>query len=786
VLTRRTLLKLPAVGLLSHFMPFALAAPERRRRALIVGIDKYTKPGLSPSEEREAMAGAHASDSSKTQSIRRFFDLDGAVNDAEVIDQLLKDRFGLMASDIVLLKNDEATRANILHQFQAHLIDAASPGDMSLFYYAGHGSQVQNLASDEADQLDETLVPSDSETGAPDIRDKEMARLYRAALSKRLLLTVILDSCHSGGMSRGGWNGGGKTRNLPPSSIPINDPPDRDQVTGKKLPDATSLGMLFLAAAREDQPAGETSVTIRDAGGRTRDVAHGAFTDALAQVLQSPVASQSVEQICSRVQAMLASQGSMQVPISAGSSREFRGLLGEPAGTATSITVAVESVTGPATLRLRGGSALGLAAGCVLVRTSTPPFRIELTRVELGISEARLVGAFVNERVRPGDLFRLETWVAPLEQSLAVFFSKDGPGADSVLATAQSLDQLARQGSIELVSEPEPETPPTHVLYWRDNANHLERFPRDGSAVVLGVSPSTDELARAFAAANAVRLWPIVPPDREFASAIRLGTDTENVAVRITDDPANSIYLLAGRLHGGAIEHSWVFKDTLFAAPNQSRLPLRTDWTTSPAQLTSMAARLARIYGWLNLSGPAGGDPAFPYRLVIEKSGGEQQAGSGPFKFGERYKFVLEADPELLRKAADAGGVAKRYVYVFLIDSYGDATCFFPIPANGNDSNLLPRDEMPRRRIVATREDFDVEISEPAGIDNYFLVASEQPLDPEVFQWTGVRGPETRRGAGNPLEFLFNSVGAGARGGHAIQSVPATWSIQSFSVRSVP
>jgi hypothetical protein len=172
--------------------------------------------------------------------------------------------------------------------------------------------------------------------------------------------------------------------------------------------------------------------------------------------------------------------------------------------------------------------------------------------------------------------------------------------------------------------------------------------------------------------------------------------------------------------------------------------------------------------------------------LALEKAGSGQQAGAGPFKFGERYKFVFLADAEALKRAADEGGVAKRYVYVFLIDSSGEAKCFFPEAANGNDGNLLPRGYPPSPRIVATHEDHDVEIDAPAGIDNYFLVASEQPLDPEIFQWSGVRGTVARRGAENPLELLFNSVGEGTRGGHAAQSVPATWSIQSFSVRSGP
>jgi hypothetical protein len=553
--------------------------------------------------------------------------------------------------------------------------------------------------------------------------------------------------------------------------------------------------MLFLAAAREDQPAGETIVTARDASGKPKEVAQGAFTAALAQVLRSPAANQSVEQICNRVQAMLASEGSMQVPICAGSERESRGLLGQPVGMANSITLAVESVTGPNTLRFRGGSALGLAPGCTLVRVGSEKgsatLRAELVRVDLGISEGRLVDAPASVRVHPGDLFLLDNWVAAPQQALSVFFAKDGPATDSILAVARSLDRLARQKSIELVAEPDAANPPTHVLYWRAGTFRLERFPRAGETIhlgasLLGASPTEYEIAGQFAGSSHVRLWAILPPDRQTASNLRLGAGSENAAVQVVDDPANCLYLLAGRLNEEKLEYSWVFKDAPIASLDQVRLPLRTDWSGEPSQLTSLAVRLARIYGWLNLNGPAGGDPAFPYRLAFEKAGSGQTAGAGPFKFGERYKFVFVADPAALQQTERTGGVAKRYVYVFLIDSSGDAHCFFPRPENGNDSNLLPRRGPLQERIVATGDDHDVEIDAPAGTDNYFLVASEQPLDPNVFQWTGVRGTSIKRGAENPLEFLFNSVGEGTRGARANQSLPATWSIQSVAVRSVP
>ncbi|WP_446743012.1 caspase family protein [Silvibacterium acidisoli] len=785
MLTRRAVIELTALSLLSPSLPFAWAATDARRRALVIGIDKYVYASQSSLYEDESIGGAHVTASASLRRGSRFSNLDGAVNDAQLMNQILKDRYGFTSADIVFLTNGDATRARILQEFRSHLVDSASANDVSLFYYAGHGSQVHNTASDEAGQFDQTIVPADSESGAPDIRDKEMSRLYRAALDKHVQLTVILDSCHSGGMSRGAWNSSGKVRYLPPGPNPVNDPPDIDPSTGQKYRDPTSRSMLFLGAAREDQPAAEITVTVRDATGTRKDLAHGVFTAALSQVLQSAIANQSVEQICTRVQSIMASQGSVQLPICGGSGRQTRGLLGVPAGEATSLTVAVESITGPGTLKLRGGSAIGLATGCTLARTNPPAIRVELTDVTLGGSEARLLDASSNDRVNPGDLFRLETWVAPPQQVLSVFFTRDAPDAAAILGLAKSLDQLSQQSHLRLISDPLISSPPTHVLYWRTGGYFLERFPRAGSAVALGKSPSYDDLANHLTSATDIRLWPILPVDGQTASALKLGAGTENLAVNVVPDPAASVYLLAGSLRNGKITYSWIFKDALIASPAGNRLPMRTDWATSPDELTSLATRLARIYGWLNLNGPSGGDPSFPYLLSMEKFGGNQPAGSGPFKFGERFKFIFTADPRALSDAANSGGVSRRYVYVFLIDSAGDATCLFPDPNNGNVGNLLPRTDPPEPRIVATRNPFDLEIGEPAGTDNYFIIASADPLDPGAFQWTGVRHTENRRGQ-SALDLLFSSVTDGTRGGSGAPKVPANWSIQSFSVRSTP
>ena len=83
------------------------------------------------------------------------------------------------------------------------LSDESRPGDVVIFYYAGHGAQRVNSLSREANRLDQTIVPSDANAGVFDLRDKELARAFNPLMDKGVSLTLIFDSCHSGSIMRG-------------------------------------------------------------------------------------------------------------------------------------------------------------------------------------------------------------------------------------------------------------------------------------------------------------------------------------------------------------------------------------------------------------------------------------------------------------------------------------------------------------------------------------------------------------------------------------------------------
>src|SRR3954454_20643545 len=223
------------------------AAPHRR--ALLVGINDYTASTLAARPRGVPAPG------------RGWPNLGGAVNDVEIMRDMLVAAYGFDRNDIVTLTDQAATRDAILRGIDQHLVNPAAKDDVILFYYAGHGSQVRNSLSDERDKLDESLVPADSRAGAPDIRDKELRMLFNRILDHGARLTVILDNCHSSSGARG-LGTGARPRGVKPDL--------RDVADGVNVPRPESRGALVLAAAQDVDTAWE----MRDSEGKF----HGAFS----------------------------------------------------------------------------------------------------------------------------------------------------------------------------------------------------------------------------------------------------------------------------------------------------------------------------------------------------------------------------------------------------------------------------------------------------------------------------------------------------------------------------
>ena len=135
--------------------------------------------------------------------------LNGCVTDVYLQQQLLIHRFGFNPKDILILTDGQATRQGILTAFEEHLIKQAKSGDVVVYHYSGHGSQVRDPDCDTSDCLNSTFVPVDSTLPSDpsqggvvqDIMGHTLFLLMDALKTENV--TVVLDSCHSGGGTRG-------------------------------------------------------------------------------------------------------------------------------------------------------------------------------------------------------------------------------------------------------------------------------------------------------------------------------------------------------------------------------------------------------------------------------------------------------------------------------------------------------------------------------------------------------------------------------------------------------
>lgn len=136
--------------------------------------------------------------------------LNGCVNDIDVMQEYLRTNFASdPESNILVLKNEQASRSAVIENFKRHLIKnpGIKEGDTVLFYYSGHGSFAPTAPefvalNEDSKKQDETLVLYDSRLqGNYDLADKELALLL-SKIPDYANAVVILDSCHSGSATK--------------------------------------------------------------------------------------------------------------------------------------------------------------------------------------------------------------------------------------------------------------------------------------------------------------------------------------------------------------------------------------------------------------------------------------------------------------------------------------------------------------------------------------------------------------------------------------------------------
>jgi hypothetical protein len=213
------------------------ALPSGSKRAVCVGIDEYPAP----------------------------YQLGGCANDARSWQRALEAR-GFAVTGLL---NQQATRAAIL-QALTDMVTAAQPGDVIVFQYAGHGTQVDDVDGDErVDGLDEAFCPVDFPEGHFLIDDD--VRSVFGRVHAGVNVTSFIDCCHSGSITRALVPGRRPLTALPPGSKPRFVPYSKD---------LSNLHRAFRGSMRGTEAAAPPAM-------RGDDVAPGTMVDVCFSACQS-------------------------------------------------------------------------------------------------------------------------------------------------------------------------------------------------------------------------------------------------------------------------------------------------------------------------------------------------------------------------------------------------------------------------------------------------------------------------------------------------------------------
>jgi hypothetical protein len=767
------------------------------QRALLIGINTYQPPGTAAEHPAGCTYGRC--------ELKAFQNLDGSVNDAESIADLLTSaKFGFPSSQVTLLTNpapphprpgvtilpaSQTSRDGILAAMQKYLVEIPKKGDTVVFYDASHGSlRVNNkgnkltvLVNGKYVHADSTLVPSDAYTGGYDLRDREMTHIFNAALDKGVHLTVIFDSCHSGGITRGiGPKYVERTLAFDPRDI--NEAPDTQTPPSER----TSNPALIFSAAQQDETAKEMPPT-----GASSEP-HGAFTAALLETLEVLPADTPASLVYERVRAVLegGSVPEQEPDLDASEARRQQPLFGGAAAKSGKVRTTALGTNSDGAVSLDIGQAAGLGIGTEF--TSELPGK-DGTPIIVRIKElngiARSTADVVspaNAKVAPGEIFDMSKWVPNESSVLRIWLWPSNLSAQQVLAAAGQIQASAAT----LVSDP-AEQQWTHVLSW-DGSQWMLQKAGDTSPVSLGAPLTADALKQHLPAG--AKLWANLPPSKEMAQELAPAADS---AVQMADRMAAAHYVLAGVLTAKGPAYAWYHKSELAAGPPSpdapahspgcsasSQYPVRSEWVLAgdlddaSDKLNKYALRLTKVRGWIQLANnPTDAGMFDYYSLALIPSANDKPLSDTPLADdqvtheGDEFRLALTAGDHIRNP---------RWVYVLDIDCHGTGQLLYPgnytgnqFPNKGDEELQFP---LPGARAVR--------IGEPYGVDTLILLSTEQPLpDPFALNFEGV-ATRGARGATSPLEKLLSDTSGGTRGVH--EPEPTNWGISLSTVHSAP
>lgn len=162
------------------YTPTASQSYERRKFAVIIGIDKYKNPNI----ENLNVAGV----------------------DAKSIYEIITDPKGggFPVENVKLLLNDQATREGITKALGEWLPSQANPNDTVLIFYSGHGGIEPDPTGEEPDGNSKYIIPYDADPNnlfSTAIQNSNLSSMLQRIGSNQMIF--LIDCCYSGGTTTG-------------------------------------------------------------------------------------------------------------------------------------------------------------------------------------------------------------------------------------------------------------------------------------------------------------------------------------------------------------------------------------------------------------------------------------------------------------------------------------------------------------------------------------------------------------------------------------------------------
>lgn len=310
------------------------------------------------------------------------------------------------------------TYQNIVDGFKS-ITETANTGDLVYIHYSGHGGRVKTIFEDlkGEGQFDEGLVPMDVCNDSYYLRDVEMSTLLKRMTDKGLIVTVIFDSCHSGGATRndgeirGSQNGKADTKDRPKDSAVaardelVNNWLEVTQNSNKGWLPNNHREYVFLGACRPTEFAYESTFDGKDR--------NGALTYCMIDTLNSNPTGLTYQALYDHLKGQIQSKFPNQLPMLLGEGNRlvFGSEIKPVQYSLTVVNVASGKVT------LDGGLAQGVSRG---TRFALYPVGsdftdkqqclaiVEVTELQASTATARILSAeesgvsAVSEKIEPG------------------------------------------------------------------------------------------------------------------------------------------------------------------------------------------------------------------------------------------------------------------------------------------------------------------------------------------------------------------------------------------------